>query len=418
VPGDEAVGLARTLVAVLRLLTSKEARMSSRIGVSAVGRRVTGFRPHKLASVSGILLAVVLVSGSPSSGQMGDTCTGVIDIGSTQPSFNNLGSIDRITLTFGTISITNGTKLTVDSAFFNLDCRNAGCVGDFNRDCTVANQAVDCAGFGNLCFVFAAPQCVDDGAVVGFDGNITTTCKTCLAGSRAGFACEVDGDCPTSSCTGTAITFTPSFRCVSGSNPDAVCTDGGGECMGGGTCDLNKVVFTMSPAFILPPGDASTCKLEFDVEKLSSMSNDTTPLTIEQVTGYTGVCDNSAPGAAPNISGALPIDPTPTPTGTATNTPTVTPTRTPTNTPTVTPTRTPTNTPTVTPTFTPTSTPTLTPTATPTRTPTSTPTFTLPPSPTRPPIPVVSSPASPAGMILILGLAVAIAFSLRRLARS
>lgn len=97
------------------------------------------------------------------------------------------------------------------------------------------------------------------------------------------------------------------------------------------------------------------------------------------------------------------LEPTPTPT--PTDTPTLTPTSTPTNTPTLT--SSPTNTPTNTPTRTPTNTPTLT--ATPTNTlPPPTPTF------TPPPIPVVSSPTSPAGIVLILGLALGIGWMLRR----
>jgi hypothetical protein len=101
-----------------------------------------------------------------------------------------------------------------------------------------------------------------------------------------------------------------------------------------------------------------------------------------------------------------------TPTVTPTNTPTATPTNTPTNTPTQTPTNTPTNTPTITPTATPTNTPTITPTQTPTNTPTLTPT----PSPSPPPIPVVPTPTSPAGLVMIGGLGVAIAWMLRRAA--
>jgi hypothetical protein len=104
----------------------------------------------------------------------------------------------------------------------------------------------------------------------------------------------------------------------------------------------------------------------------------------------------------------------PPPTPTPTNTPTSTPTATPTDTPTATPTSTPTNTPTQTPTATPTSTPTNTPTATPTRTPTNTPTATPTVTPTRPPIPVVSSPTSPSGLILIFGLGIGILWGLRR----
>lgn len=87
------------------------------------------------------------------------------------------------------------------------------------------------------------------------------------------------------------------------------------------------------------------------------------------------------------------------------------PTPTPTNTPTETPT--PTNTPTVTPTSTPTDTP--TPTPTPTQTPTRTPT--LSPTPTSPPVPVVPSPTSPAGILMIGGLALGMLWMLRRAAR-
>ncbi len=108
---------------------------------------------------------------------------------------------------------------------------------------------------------------------------------------------------------------------------------------------------------------------------------------------------------------------TPTPTETPTNTPT--PTETPTNTPTSTdtPTNTPTNTPTTT--NTPTSTPTSTdtPTNTPTPTETATRTFTATVTPTRPPIPLVSSPFSPSGMLMIGGLAIGLLWALRRLGR-
>lgn len=96
------------------------------------------------------------------------------------------------------------------------------------------------------------------------------------------------------------------------------------------------------------------------------------------------------------------------------NTPTPTQTPTQTNTATQTPTYTPTSTPTDTPT--PTSTPTHTATRTPTSTPTVTPTFTVPPTatPTSPPVPVVPSPTSPAGMLLISALGLSIAWMLRR----
>lgn len=104
---------------------------------------------------------------------------------------------------------------------------------------------------------------------------------------------------------------------------------------------------------------------------------------------------------------------TPTPTNTNTPTPTNTPTNTRTNTPTPTNTNTPTstNTPTATNTPTNTFTPTLTPTLTPTRTPTAT------PSNTRPPVPVIPTPTSPSGMLLIGGLGLAMLWALSRARR-
>lgn len=112
------------------------------------------------------------------------------------------------------------------------------------------------------------------------------------------------------------------------------------------------------------------------------------------------------------------LPPTFTPTNTPTNTPTAT------NTFTQTPTATPTSTQTFTFTPTLTASPTNTPTATntftqtPTFTPTLTPTNTATPSPTSPPIPVVPTPTSPAGLVLITGLGLSIAWMLRRAART
>ena len=113
--------------------------------------------------------------------------------------------------------------------------------------------------------------------------------------------------------------------------------------------------------------------------------------------------------------------PTPTPTATNTNTPTSTSSPTPTPTPTNTPTNTNTPTPTPTPTATPTRTNTATPssTPTPTNTPTATNTRTPTPTPTntRPPIPVIPSPGSPSGMLLISGLGLAMLWALSRARR-
>lgn len=60
---------------------------------------------------------------------------------------------------------------------------------------------------------------------------------------------------------------------------------------------------------------------------------------------------------------------------------------------------------------------TLTPTNTPTTTPSNTATSTFTVTRTRPPIPVVSSPASPAGLLLIGGLSIGLLWALRRLGR-
>lgn len=98
--------------------------------------------------------------------------------------------------------------------------------------------------------------------------------------------------------------------------------------------------------------------------------------------------------------------------------PTETPTSTPTNTPTATNTATATPTPTATNTATATFTPSSTATSTPTRTATATPTNTPPPTNTRPPIPVVPSPASPAGLLMIGGLGVGLLWALARLRKT
>jgi hypothetical protein len=121
--------------------------------------------------------------------------------------------------------------------------------------------------------------------------------------------------------------------------------------------------------------------------------------------------------------------PTSTAASTATATPSVTPTNTPTQTPTSTPTSTstsavtatstgtPTNSPTVTATSTAIASPTVTPTGTPTSTATVTPTPTntsiAAPTRTRAPIPVISSPTSPSGLLLITVLAIGLFWALR-----
>lgn len=109
-------------------------------------------------------------------------------------------------------------------------------------------------------------------------------------------------------------------------------------------------------------------------------------------------------------SDSQPAPPPPTSTPTQTATVTATNTSTPTNTATATFTATSTSTPTNT------TTPSNTPTATATRTLTPTATNTPPPTNTRPPIPVVPSPTSPAGLVMIIGLGGGLLWALRRMA--
>jgi hypothetical protein len=121
--------------------------------------------------------------------------------------------------------------------------------------------------------------------------------------------------------------------------------------------------------------------------------------------GTTAVCGGNEVVSAAGANDSQPAPPPPT--ATPTNTPTNTATRT----------ATATNTPTQTNTATATATATNTFTATATRTNTATATNTATQTPTRPPIPVVPSPASPAGVVMIIGLGGGLLWALRRLAR-
>lgn len=292
---------------------------------------------------SGCLVAPTMQSvqaqtPTPTSQANANTCNASVSISYVHvEDFNTLGSVDRVRLTLNAGSIQGGTEVSVEQIFFGLDCRNKGCLSNPNLNC---NVGTDC-GIGGTCSDILL-LCLDDGNVASYQDNITTTCEV----------------------GGSPITW----------SADESTT--------------NRVIFTSSQPIVIPEGTSDFCYIEFDIRKESLQSNDTTPLTIEQVAGFQMAdCNTTPPLAASGVSsGSLTIDPTPTftpthtPSATPTQTPTQTATNTPTQTPTGTPTQTPTHTPTQTPTNTPTSTPTQTPTQTPTRTPTSTPTST--PTPT------------------------------------
>ncbi|HVN87672.1 MAG TPA: hypothetical protein VMW17_22780 [Candidatus Binatia bacterium] len=363
----------------------------------AISSRIPSFAAAPGRWLFGGMVGLVL-SGLilPAAAHAQKTCNGQIEIGySNIPAFNTINSVDTVVLTLGAGGIGLGgdptsdgqqAQLTINKIFFDLDCKHKSCVTGANTGQGCSTDA-DCNNIVGACQSLLPGTCVDDGVVMGFYNTaIQTTC--------------------------TGITFTPES---SAGNP--------------GVTSPNEIVFDLSPSLTILHDTANFCTVTFQIQKRSLVSFDDTPLVIEQRAGFTVATCNNGPLPANNLTaaqiatGSLDIDPTPTPTNTPTLTATATPTFTPTNTPTQTATFTPTNTPTQTPTFTPTRTPTNTPTRTPTNTPTLTPTnsppptSTPPPTNTRPPIPVVPTPTSPAGVVMIIGLGGAIAYSLRRFGR-
>lgn len=219
-------------------------------------------------------------------------------------------------------------------------------------------------------------------------------------------------------CAGVSFTIQDAIekRCLP-TNGNLCSTDG--DCTGGDTCqDFNLTTQTgefeflpPAPIVLQPPNitdDLDLCTITFFIDILKMPTKDasgqagiqTAPLGRVMATAQVGPVSGTGTGSTL----VTVQEPTPTPTPTPTRTPSPTPTNTPTST--------------ATPTSTPTPTPTNTPTPTATRTPSPTPTETQPPTPTPPPIPVVPSPASPAGVALIVGLGASIAWMLRRVSRN
>lgn len=168
-------------------------------------------------------------------------------------------------------------------------------------------------------------------------------------------------------------------------NDDNQCT-GPDQCQGG-VCGGQDI------------GD-QTPTITATTQPTSSVTNTPTITTTTQPTNPPTSTSTITPSTTP--SNTVTITPIPT----LTHSPTVGPSRTPSNSPTITATNPPTNTPTLT----------LTPTTTSTVTVTPTETGTLPPPPTRTrrAIPVVGSPGSPSGLLLIGLLAAAMLLALTR----
>ena len=191
------------------------------------GRRLA--RARRSLGTAVVLLALFAVPARWASADPdANTCNGVSEFSyPTAPNFVGVGDTVRVVLTLGAGGIQGGTTLTVSHVRFNLDCDNA-----------------------NL-----GLNCPDDGPVVSFQGNLTSTCLTGFTASHA------VGD-----------TFP------------------------------NQVVFTPGDPINIPADNPSFCMLAFDV-RIESRSNDGTPDVIEQVSGYDaalgdGVCNTTPPLAA------------------------------------------------------------------------------------------------------------------------
>ncbi len=254
----------------------------------------------------------------------------------------------------------------------------------------------------------------------------------------------------------TALTFSVDFDvtlCPAISNLSVVAagrTTGTPEISGNSCPGSGSVMFNLSDAggaVVLPDGSGPIMTWSFDLSgsaptgmfplALSGVSAASGPVavTVESVSGQLTVNGPVVPTATITATGTATNSPVPTetatvgPTSTETEIPTNSPVPTetstpvpPTETPTDGPTATQTETATITNTPTVTETPTITNTPTQTNTPTETstagPSFTPTATRTRPPIPVVASPATPAGLLMIAALALGLFWSLRRTTRT
>ncbi len=208
-------------------------------------------------SLIGVALAAVL----PAAALGNDTCNGLIEISYPgAPPVQNIGDVVRMRISLGTGSIQGGTKLTVRSFQVNLDC-------DASFPLT--------------------PPCTDEGALVEFEGNVTSTCPVAV---------------------GTTHAVSP--------NP-------------------NEVIFVFAGAGLDIPANQSTlpgfCSVEFDVQVLAASLDGTA--VIEQLVGYDiADCDNGVLVSGGFQTADLPVPTTTTTTVTTTSTTTTSTTTTTTTT--------------------------------------------------------------------------------------
>src|SRR2546427_10898148 len=95
-------------------------------------------------------LAMAVIATAPGVARGANTCNGLFTIDYVAgPNFALPGDIERVRLTLGTGSITNGSKIDITRLRFDLDCNDN--------------------------FALGVP-CTDEGMIVEYEGNITTTC--------------------------------------------------------------------------------------------------------------------------------------------------------------------------------------------------------------------------------------------------
>src|SRR5262249_22674681 len=178
-----------------------------------------GIRMRRI--LAGSVIGLALMASLPTAALAAQTCNGFITIDYVNaPPVTNIGDTVRVKVHFGTGDIQGGTKLTIQSFQFDLDCN--------------ANFPL-------------TPPCTDEGAIVQFEDNITSTCPVAVT-------------------SGHAVSPNP-----------------------------NAVIFSFAaPGLDIPadkPSDPGLCSVEFDVRVLGPDIDGSGK--IEQLVGYDiAKCDN------------------------------------------------------------------------------------------------------------------------------
>lgn len=199
-----------------------------------------------IAGISGAL--VLMLAGTSATYGQAATCNGFISL--EYPFAPDLDpGQQRVRLRLTTGSIATGTKLTVNEIAFWFDCRNKGCSGNSLANC---NTNADCPGV-QTCVTFGT-TCIDDGNIITYADDLTTTCATTWSE----------------------------------------------------TVQTNRILLEANPPLDLPPMSAG-CTIEFTVHKMQAFSNDTTPLIVEQVGSFMDAQCNNGIASSNAQSGSLSV---------------------------------------------------------------------------------------------------------------